>query len=96
VWRYTAVSVGITSCERGQNVTGVSAMVDSAFCITSVHFSSKRTVGKNLTRSITRYCFLLSGETFFGYQDMHYFIAVVNATLGWEVVSVVGDHGGHT
>jgi dipeptide/tripeptide permease len=77
-------------------VTGVPAMCDSGFCITGAHLSSKRTEGKNLIWSITRYCFLLSGEMFFGYQGMHYFIALVNPMLEWGVISVVGDHGGHT
>jgi hypothetical protein len=73
---------GITFFERGQNVTGVSAVVVGRFCITSAHLSSKRTEGKNLIWIITRYSFLLSGEIFFGYQGMHCFIAVVNPTLG--------------
>lgn len=77
-------------------MTGVSAMGDNGFCITSVHFSSKRTGGNNLIRSISPYCFLMSGGMFFGYQGMHYFIAVVNPTLEWGVISVVGGQGGHT
>jgi len=76
-------------------VTAVSAMGDNEFCITSAHLSSKRTEGKNLIRSISRYCFLLSGGMFFGCQGMHYYIVVVNPTLGWGMISVVGGRGGH-
>jgi len=77
-------------------VTGVSAIGDNGFCITSAHLSSKRTEGKNLIRSISQCCFLLSGGMFFGCQGMHYFIVVVNPTLGWGMVSVVGGHDCHT
>ena len=37
---------GGESYERGQNVTGASAMGDSGFCITSAHLPSKKNRGK--------------------------------------------------
>jgi len=77
-------------------MTGVSAIGEGVFCITSAYLSSKRTDGKNLVRSITRYCFLLSGEILFGYHGMHHFVSVINPTLRCGVKSILGGHSDHT